>query len=127
MSAEIRLLEGLSGPAGPTTDVVAFPFREVRSQIAQGKDVCEKLREYIGAIRQLLSALEGDIGKVDAREVREAFQLQLASMNEMLQHGLAQLSRTEELLEDTLRRTHCHSGEEREEVARTRIGKAGRG
>jgi len=106
MGSGTRRVEGLSGPSGPMADVVVFPFSEVRSRIAQGKDVCEMLREYIGAIRQHLAALEDDIGKVDARAVREAFQLQLVSMNETLQRGLDQLSRTEKLLEDTLRSTH---------------------
>ena len=110
MSWDFRVLEGSGETASSTADVLEFPFREVRRQIAQANGACATLRQTIGSIRRRLEAIKDEIGKVNDREAREALGYVLSSMTEALQLRSEQLSDIEKSLDDTLRRTHHPRG-----------------
>ncbi len=111
IGSTIHLSEGSTGTADISADatgadIVQFPFREIRAQIAGTRSTCETLRQSIGEMRRALQILEGLVGGIDDREAREKHLRQVDLMNQSLLLQLNRLSSIDDLLQVGLSCTH---------------------
>ncbi|MDN4985638.1 hypothetical protein KUL72_36000 [Bradyrhizobium arachidis] len=88
----------------PTGDnVIAWPFRAT-SVVANARRDCETLQRSVATLQRCLGALGDFLRNFDDRPEAEGLRAHMAELNELLSLRLAQISRTECLLEELLRR-----------------------
>ncbi|MBP0112383.1 MULTISPECIES: hypothetical protein [Bradyrhizobium] len=90
--------------AGAVDNVIALPLRQT-SLVADIMRDCDSLRQAIVTMQQCLGALGDLIRNLDDRpEEAERLRAHMAELNELLSLRLDQLSLTERLLQEMVRR-----------------------
>jgi hypothetical protein len=89
---------------GPSTgdNVVAWPFKA--SVIADASGDCERLQQSVATLQRCLGTLGDFLRNFDDRPETERVRAHMAELNELLSLRLTQISQTERLLQELLRR-----------------------
>lgn len=82
---------------------IAFPLSQT-SLVASARRDCKSLQQSIATMQQCLEALGDFLRNIDDRPQAERLQAHMAELNDLLSLRLDQLSLTERLLQEMLRR-----------------------
>lgn len=82
---------------------IAFPLSQT-CLVASARRDCKSLQQSIATMQQCLTALDDFLRNLDDRPRAERLQAHMAELNDLLSLRLDQLSLTERLLQEMLRR-----------------------
>lgn len=82
---------------------IEFPLSQT-SLVASARRDCKSLQQSIATMQQCLTALDDFLRNLDDRPRAERLQAHMAELNDLLSLRLDQLSVTERLLQEMLRR-----------------------